>query len=396
MTRRATYLLTACLLAAATSPADAQIDASRRDVGIATATPTGNYFGIGNALCRVLQRQGLYLETGDVTSLGCGATATSGSFQNVELLRNRGTDFALVQSDVMFQAYNGTGRFEGRRVDTLRSLLSLNQEAFQVLAGRGTNVATWSDLKGKKVNLGPTGTTANTVFKELLAIHNVDEKWLTQGLTLPVSTHTVELCEGNIEALGQTTGVPSSSISAAAQRCGANLVALDTPQIRKYVADRPFYAATLIPKDTYHGQSIDIRTFGVLATLVATADTPEIAAYSMVRAVFEGLQDLKAMQPVLAGLVERQMITDGLSAPLHSGALRYYRERGWMKEELPPTPVSLPETVDALAAAAATQPAPQVSTPQAPRTTGAAPATTPRKGAKSNASGKGRGAAGPT
>jgi uncharacterized protein len=354
MTLRTFGVALGVALSALLSPASAQVDVGRRELVIATATPTGNYFGIGNALCRVLQRQGLYLESGDVTLLGCGASATSGSLQNVELLRTRAVDFGLVQSDVAFHAYNGSGRFEGRRVDQLRSLLSLNTEAFQVLAGRGTNVSIWGDLKGKKVNLGPAGTTANTVFRELFEIHGVDEKWLGQALTIPVSTHTVELCEGNIEVLGQTTGVPNSGLAGAIRRCGANLVSLDTPQIRKFVAERPYYTAALIPKDAYAGQTLDIRTFGVLATLIATTETPEIAAYSIVRAVFEGLPELKAMQPVLDNLIPQQMIVDGLSAPLHPGALRYYRERGWMKDEPVQKPVSFTSTVDALAAAAAT------------------------------------------
>ncbi len=341
-------LVSACV---GVAPAVAQLDGVRRDFVIATATPTGNYFSIGNALCRVLQRQGLYLENEDVTLLGCSASATSGSIQNVELLRTRAVDFALVQSDVMFHAYRGSGRFEGRRADQLRSLLSLNQEPFQVLAGRGSNVETWSDLKGKKVNLGPVGTTANTMFRELFAVHGVGEGWLAQALTMPVGGHAAELCEGNIEVLGQTTGVPNAGLSAAIRRCGAALVSLDTPQIRTYVAERPYYTPAFIPKTAYLGQTTDVRTFGVLATLVATSDTPDIAAYSIVRAVFEGLAELKAMQPALAGIVPEEMITHGLTAPLHPGALRYYRERGWIKMAPKSAPVSLERAVDLLAAA---------------------------------------------
>ena len=130
---------------------------------------------------------------------------------------------------------------------------------------------------------------------------------------------------------------------------------MDTPEIREYVAQRPFYTPVLIPKDTYAGQDANVRTFGVLATLVATTDTPEIAAYSVVRAVFEGLAELKAMQPALRNVVPEAMIKDGLSAPLHSGAVRYYRERGWIKTEM--KSASLTTAADALAAAAATPPA---------------------------------------
>jgi uncharacterized protein len=403
--RRAGIVAAGLTVMAFSAPAWAQIESGRREVVIATATPTGNYFSIGNAICRVLQRQGLYLESGDVTLLGCGASASSGSLQNVEMLRARAVDFALVQSDVLFNAYTGAGRFDGRRVDQLRSLLSLNQEPFQVLAGRGTNVSIWSDLKSKKVNLGPSGTTAHTMFRDLFAIHAVNDAWLGQALTLPVDAHIQELCEGNIEVLGQATGVPNSGIAGAIRRCGANLVSLDTPQIRKYAAERPYYAATLIPKGTYAGQVMDVRTFGVLATLVATADTSETAAYSIVRAIFEGLPELKAMQPALKDLASEQMIKDGLSAPLHPGALRYYRERGWMTEEPISAPVALTQTVDGLetatiaaASAAATVPV-QVARAQALPVSVPAPGLgKTRRGTagRGKSQAKGRGTAGPS
>ena len=93
-----------------------------------------------------------------------------------------------------------------------------------------------------------------------------------------------------------------------------------------------------IPKGSYDGQQFDVRTFGVLATLMATTDVSDIAVYSMVRAIFEGLDELKAMQPLLAGMSPERMIKDGLTAPLHAGALRYYQERGWIKEDKPAVP----------------------------------------------------------
>ena len=173
-----------------------------------------------------------------------------------------------------------------------------------------------------------------------------------------------ELCEGNIEALGQTIGVPNSGLAGAIRRCGATIIALDTQEIRRHVAERPYYSQVLIPKGTYDGQTRDIRTFGVLSTLLSSTDVPEIAAYSMVRAVFEGLDELKAMQPVLAGLVAERMIRDGLSAPLHAGAIRYYEERGWMKAEKPVSPAVVGAAIDALAAAAATPQAASVPVPE--------------------------------
>jgi uncharacterized protein len=330
-------LAVAFVVLALSTPAPAQTSANLQNITIATATPTGNYFTTGNAICRLVSRQGLFLPSGDVTKLDCGATTTTGSMKNVELLRAHETEFALVQSDFLYQAFNGKGRFEGRPAEQLRVLFSLNQEAFQILAARGTNIQTWSDLQAKKVNLGPLGTTSNTMFQELLQLHGTDQKWFAQALTIPTTTHVQELCEGNIEALGQTTGVPNASLTDADRRCGASLVAVDTPEVRKMLTERSYYAAVVIPSGTFAGQKADVRTFGVVATLVATADVSDEVVYSTVRAVFEGLETLKAMLPTLKHVTPEGMIRDGLAAPIHPGALRYYQERGWRVGERPTT-----------------------------------------------------------
>jgi uncharacterized protein len=318
------------VLAGLSTNVRAQLDPKRSAVTIATASPGGNYFLTGNAICRALQRQGMYLASGDVTLVNCAAMSTGGSIQNVDLLRNRVVEVALVQSDWHHHAFKGTDVFAGRKLEQLRSLVSLNREAFQVLAGRGMQMERWGDLKGKKVNLGPKGSTAHSMFQELFQVHGVDEKWLTQALRLPLNAHVQEMCEGNIEALAQTSGVPNSGLADAARRCGATLIRLDTEEVKTMVRERPYYTSVTIPKGTYIGQADDIPTFGVMATLVATADLSDAAAYSMVRAIFEGMTELEAQVPVLRGLAPRDMISAGLSAPLHPGAERYYRERGFM------------------------------------------------------------------
>ncbi len=367
------------------SGVDAQILDKRRSVSIATATQLGNYFVTGNAICRLMQRQGLYLDSGDVTMVDCAASPTGGSVQNVELLRSGAVDVALVQSDWQLHASKGTSSFTGRKVDNLRALLSLNPEAFQVVAGRGTRIEGWWDLKAKKVNLGLPRSTGQTMFQELFDVHKLDTTWLTQGLALPITAQVQELCEGNIEAFGQTSGVPNSGVSDAARRCGATLVRLDTPDIRQLVSMRPDLDPIVIPAGTYAGQTSAVQTFGVLATLVATADLPDSLAYSFVRAIMEGREELAAMAPVLQGLDPKRMIKAGLSVPLHPGAERYYREQGWLPatqrgvvdqpvenragaiSEVPKASVQAIETPPIAAAARPEKPVPAVSKSKAKR-----------------------------
>jgi uncharacterized protein len=373
------------LLVGSSSGVAAQTTTGKRWVSIATATQLGNYYTTGSAICRLLQRQGMYIDSGDVTLVDCAATPTAGSVQNIELLRSRMVDVALVQSDWQLHATRGTNRFTDRKLESLRALLSLNPEAFQVLAGRGTRIVTWPDLKAKKVNLGPNGSTGQNMFQELFDVHQLDSKWLAQGLALPITAHIQELCEGNIEAFGQTSGVPNSGIADAARRCGATLVKLDTPEINRMLSARPDLDPIVIPKGAYAGQSADVQTFGVLATLVATTDLPDSVAYSIVRAIMEGRHELADMVSVLKGLDAKRMIKAGLSAPLHPGAARYYREQGWITDapravvtadpatnlgaaaELPKSELPVVATPPMTATTSATRPIPAVSKSKAKR-----------------------------
>jgi TRAP transporter TAXI family solute receptor len=356
---------------ATTAAALAQSQPSRVDVTIATATPTGTYFATGNALCRLLQRAGIELDTGDVTRAACGTSATAGSNQNIELLRSREADFALVQSDIVDAAWSGTGTYAGRRLDSLRTILTLNREAFQVFAGRSSNIRAWGDLKGRKISLGLPGTTGHGLFLDLLKVHGHDIIWLGDRLELPVGAQPQELCEGNIEAFGQTTAWPNTNLTAAA-RCGAMLVPLDTPQIASWLTTKPSFTRISLPRATYPGQMEDVTTIGVLASLMTTTNASEAIVYSLTRVIFEGLDDLKAMLPVMRDLDPQSMINVGHVAPLHPGAARYLRERGWTQKTLEPIPAIAPP-------AAASAQLPLATPPAVPPTKPAArPTRTPR------------------
>jgi hypothetical protein len=300
-------------------------------VSIATATATGNYFRVGAAICRVLARQELGASADQATPVVCAPSVTSGSYNNVEMLRTGKVTLALVQSDVLFQAFNGRGQFEGRRVDNLRSLLSMHEEPFHVVAGRGTEIRQWSDLKGKKVNIAPKGTTSYTTFAELLEAHNLDLKWFGQATHISVNDHVGEMCDNNIEAFGQITGVPSANIALATGRCGAAILDIDTEQVRKMLPARPYFTRSIIPRNTYPNQPRDVVTFAVMATLTTTVDAPDDVVYLAVKTIFDNLAELKKMSPTLGPLDPVRMRTEGLTAPLHPGAQRFYRERGWLK-----------------------------------------------------------------
>ena len=101
--------------------------------------------------------------------------------------------------------------------------------------------------------------------------------------------------------------------------------------IDKLVADNPYYAQATIPGGLYNSNPDDTQTFGVLATLVTSANVPEESVYQLTKAVFENFDEFKSLHPAFANLDPQKMVTDGLSAPLHPGAEKYYKEKGWLK-----------------------------------------------------------------
>ena len=139
------------------------------------------------------------------------------------------------------------------------------------------------------------------------------------------------LCDGKVDAIAYTVGVPNGAIGQAIDGCGAHFVNLDSDVESQLVNDNPYYAFANIPAGQfYKSQKEDATTFGVMATFVSHMNVSEDIVYEVVRAVFENLEDFKKLHPAFANLNPADMISNGLSAPLHPGAEKYYKEMGWM------------------------------------------------------------------
>ena len=110
----------------------------------------------------------------------------------------------------------------------------------------------------------------------------------------------------------------------------AVLIPVTGPEIDALIADNPFYASATVPGGMYEGSPADITTFGVKATFVTSADVDDEVVYQVVKAVFDNFDRFKRLHPAFENLTQEEMISAGLSAPLHPGAERYYKEQGWM------------------------------------------------------------------
>jgi uncharacterized protein len=301
------------------APAQAQ----QKFITIGTGGVTGVYYAAGGAICRLVNK-----DRKD-HGLRCSVESTGGSVFNVNAIKGGEIDFGMSQSDVQFHATKGTGGFSSGAVGDLRAVFAIHPEPFTVLARKEAGVKSFTDLKGKRVNVGNPGSGTRAAMEELLAALGWKMGDFSLAAELKADEHGPALCDNKIDAFFYGVGHPSANIQDPVTVCGAKLVPITGAAVDKLVADRPYYAKVNVPGGLYAGNPDPTPTYGVLATLLSSARVPNETVYAVVKGVFENLDEFKRLHPALANLQAKEMVTNGLSAPIHPGAEKYYKEKGW-------------------------------------------------------------------
>ena len=290
---------------------------------IGTGGVTGVYYPTGGAICRLVNRN--RSEHG----LRCSVESTGGSVYNINTIRAGELEFGVAQSDWQYHAYNGTSRFEEQGAfEDLRAVFSVHPEPFTVVARAGADITTFDDLEGKRVNIGNPGSGQRGTMEVVMEAKGWTMDTFELATELRAAEQSAALCDNQIDAMVYTVGHPSGSIQEATTACDSVLVEVADEEIRGLVEDRPYYRMATIPGGMYRGNDEDTTTFGVGATFVTSADVSEEIVYTLVKSVFENFDDFTGLHPAFAVLQKEEMVSDGLSAPLHPGAERYYREAG--------------------------------------------------------------------
>ena len=302
-------------------PAQAQ----QKYVTIGTGGVTGVYYAAGGAICRLVNKDR------KLHNIRCSVESTGGSVFNVNTIKAGELDLGATQSDVQYNAVKGLAQFKDGAHSDLRAVFSLHPEPFTVLARKEANIKTFADFKGKKFNVGNPGSGTRASMEELLASLGWKLGDFSLASELKADEHGAALCDGKIDGFFYGVGHPSANIQDPTTSCGAKLVSLAGPAIDKLVKDKPYYAYATIPGGLYPNNAADTKTYGVLATMVSSSKVPADTVYAVVKGVFDNFDEFKKLHPALAVLSPEHMIKDGLSAPLHEGAIRYYKEKGWLK-----------------------------------------------------------------
>ncbi len=318
--------LALCLaLAAGTASTVPAIAAEQRFVTIGTGGVTGVYYPAGGAICRLVNKNR------KEHSIRCSVESTGGSVYNTNAIAQGELDFGIVQSDVQHNAYHGAEQFQTGAVKNLRAVFSLHPEPFTVVARADANVTEFTGLKGKRVNVGNPGSGQRATIEALMRNLGWQMGDFALASELKAAEMAQALCDNRIDAFVYTVGHPNGSIKEATTTCDATLVNVDSDAAGKLVHDTPYYSTAIIPGGMYRGTDADAVTFGVRATLVTHADTPDSVVYEVVKGVFENFDDFTRLHPAFAVLIKDEMVKASLSAPLHPGAEKYYREAGLIK-----------------------------------------------------------------
>ncbi|WRV99574.1 TAXI family TRAP transporter solute-binding subunit [Grimontia sp. NTOU-MAR1] len=295
-------------------------------VTIGTGGVTGVYYPTGGAICRLVNKS--KKEHG----IRCSVESTGGSIYNINTIRAGELDMGIAQSDWQFHAYNGSSKFKDQGAyKDLRAVFSVHPEPFTVVARADAGVKTFDDLKGKRMNVGNPGSGQRGTIEVLMDEMGWTMDDFKQVSELKAAEQSKALCDNKIDAMVYTVGHPSGSIQEATTACDSVIVEVNNAASNKLVEANDYYRTATIPGGMYRGNDNDVQTFGVGATFVSSAEVPEDVIYNVTKAVFENFDDFRRLHPAFANLKKEEMVADGLSAPLHPGAAKYYKEVGLIK-----------------------------------------------------------------
>ena len=301
-------------------PADVQ--AKTTFVTIGTGGITGVYYPTGGAIAKMVNEKR--------KEYGIRATveSTGGSVFNVNAVMAGDLEFGVVQSDRQFQAIKGLAEWDGNPQEDLRAVFSIHPESVTLVATVDSGVKDIKDLKGKRVNIGNPGSGQRQNSIDALQANGLNWESDIQAEQVKAAEAPGLLQDGRLDAFFYTVGHPSGAFKEAT--AGATKVRfVSITNVDALLEEYPYYAKSMVPVDQYPGaqNDADVPTFGVKATFVTSAKVPDEVVYAITKEVFENFEDFKKLHPAYAGLTKEGML-EGLSAPIHDGAMKYFKEAG--------------------------------------------------------------------
>ena len=291
---------------------------------IGTGGVNGTYYPTGKNICE------FYNTTKKQDDIICKVIPTDGSIYNINSLTNKNLQFGIAQSDVIHQAISGQGKFQGKKQPNLRSIMAIYPELLSLVVRKDSNITTLDKIKGKRVNLGNPGggneTTTKVIF-DAFGIKNSDPLlWSSQSTQEAPKL----LAENKIDGYFYMVGHPAKNISNTQKLTPIDLVPIEGKNAQNLIKKYPYYATGYIPANTYEGINKDVQSIGVKAVLVTTKNMDDKTVQSMLKAVFDNFEEFKQKNPAYKSITKESLL-EGLTAPLHKSAKKYYEDLGLLK-----------------------------------------------------------------
>ena len=300
---------------------------ARTYVTIGTGGVTGVYYPTGGAISRMVNKKS--------KEYGLKATveSTAGSVYNINAVLSGELEFGVAQSDRQYQAYNGLAEWSqsGPQKD-LRAVFSIHPEAITLIASQQSGVNSVGDLKGKRVNIGNPGSGQLQNSKDVIVAAGLKIADIHAERVKAVEAPGL-LQDEKVDAFFYTVGHPNGNIKEATSgRIKVRIVSIKGPGIDSLLNKHSYYAKATIPAEFYPNavNKDDIESVGVKATFVASKKLADNIVYAITKEVFDNLESFKKLHPAYAVLTRENML-EGLSAQIHQGALKYYKEAGLVK-----------------------------------------------------------------
>lgn len=290
-----------------------------RFIAIYGGSTKGTYFQVASAVCAAVEA------SFSKHHIRCVSLRSQGDLSNVSLMAEGRAQFIIVQS-------NTSNDIAEKRVKlpTARSVMSLHDELGLIVTASGQKIDSVADLRGKRVNLGPEGSSSRRLWEQLLAAEGVQLSDLATIYGAAQDLNQSGLCDGYIDAFGLWIGHPASAIATSIAICDARIIGMRSPATDRLVAEHPDFFNGEVPAGTYPNQNQPIPSYGFKATLVADNRVDPDLVYWVTRSVEENVDLFRSRHPALSNVDPRAMFEKGNFLPFHEGAARYWREVGWL------------------------------------------------------------------
>ncbi|MEO1941357.1 MAG: TAXI family TRAP transporter solute-binding subunit [Campylobacterales bacterium] len=291
---------------------------------IGTGGVTGVYYPTGGAICRLVNK---YYK--DKLGMKCSVESTGGSVYNINALRKGDLDFAIAQSDVVYQAFNGEGKFKGNPYKGLRVVMSIHPELLTLVVRKDAKIKNFFDLKGHRINIGNPGSGNEAAVKTLF-----DKCQKLKLSDLKVEQLKAAECpnglkDKKIDGYFYMVGHPTANIKDAANSTDIDLIPLENvPAAEELVKEKPYYAWGVIPAGMYRGVNHPTKTYGVKAIFVTTDRMDTESVYYVTKTILEHFDQFKKMHPAYKNLTKKDLLKGFDPKMMHPGAVKAFKEEG--------------------------------------------------------------------